>query len=664
VEVLKVYIGNYAALLVIAFVLLMVGVLIRGMILGRLKPESFEELFYALFVGTIASVTLYAIFSTSGVTIMAGYLLLGGLFYYEHKKIFPPNRSIEHKDALSLGKLSFGFLLLTVFVFTWCFVQTINGGDFLFHVSDGTAMAVNDHLINAFRAYNLGANGQENYYHVLNELDPDYHGSKAYHYFEMWLNSLVTSFIGGLNAKNLTLLVNPILLLTSGLGLLAFLGNQSSIKYLHWPLVLGLFFIAGFHLPFYSKVSIPDFSLPIFTPRLKMLVYYNFIIAAILAYRPDYKTGSILFLLGLCLATIVAVPAILGGIILAVLIHLIKVRNREHVLSLLYTVLIGIFIVSFYTLFDHGNLNIRKNASLQELSTNFLSIIFQNPLALLKSILISAYHSIALYIPAIILFFLVIQQKVVWGKKNSAFIILFGSILITASVVFAIFQNQKDANQLFYNIAFPIMNVGFIMLVVKLLSNFKVVFAKNKLITTLATVMLMLVVVKQSYGAIVRSILPAQTSESYSENYLLEIQNFINAQETAVLGASIKGGTDYKSQFSKQTAAYTLGYYLSYMRNGCWALQMSDFDIPNIESAEDRDVHSGLFYRFVEDLKRNSKFNSIGNAQKEFLSEYGLSFIIVSAQGKLRKELQPLVNREIKDELSGERFLILKDKMI
>jgi len=165
---------------------------------------------------------------------------------------------------------------------------------------------------------------------------------------------------------------------------------------------------------------------------------------------------------------------------------------------------------------------------------------------------------------------------------------------------------------------------------------------------------------RQVSFAVKRNIYPAMTTKKYSDDYLQQIKAYILMGDSPNIGAAIKGGKDYNSGFSKQTAAYTLGYYLAYMENGSIALNISDFDIPKLKWADELDRASNLFCRFVEAQKADKAFVSIGQSQVEFIQEYDLDFIIVSKNGVLREEVETIVHDRIVDSISGERFLLME----
>ena len=130
------------------------------------------------------------------------------------------------------------------------------------------------------------------------------------------------------------------------------------------------------------------------------------------------------------------------------------------------------------------------------------------------------------------------------------------------------------------------------------------------------------------------------------------------------IGAAIKGGQDYTSSYSWQTAAYTLGYYLAFMENGAIAIQISDYDIPNDHRQDLIDRESSLFYRYVEGQKAARAFESVAARQLQFIETYDLDFVIVSKNGNMPTEINDIAKNVIIDPISGERFIILDPSKI
>ena len=326
-----------------------------------------------------------------------------------------------------------------------------------------------------------------------------------------------------------------------------------------------------------------------------------------------------------------------------------------------YVIATALFVFLFYKFTETGQFNIRANAGSNSIVTNLLSSLTTAPFEKIATFFTLLFKEGVLYLP---LFFIVgllfSVDKKLFAKHASLFVLVIG-IVISGAGVYTLLKGQKDATQLFYNLGNATLNCLLIWAIIKLSNQ----LFKEKTIRAFSwkqyclVGILLMVLVKQIPYAIKRNISPAQTTKNYSDDYLQQIKAYVLADAKPNIGAAIKGGKDFHSGFSKQTAAYTLGYYLAFMENGSMALNISDFDIPNPKWGDKLDRASNLFCRFVEAEKANDTFVSIGISQVKFIQKHKLDFIILSKNGVLHKEVESIVTKTITDKISGERFLLV-----
>lgn len=625
------------------------------------KEWTFRKVFFSLFFGDIFISTLFALAKTGGSTIMLGYLLLA-LFYLYEKKYDPI--PVKKSHASTPQFLIMGLLFGAFFVFTWSFLTIGQLDAFPYHIPSGTAIAPNDYLINIIRSYYLGVTGEENYYHFFNRVDEAYHGPKPYHYLEMWTTAVMTSVFGGLAAIKFTLLTTPLYHLMAFLGILALWEKYQTIKWYHLGLSASFLFFAGLHFSFYEQWKILNFSLPIFTHRIKMCTYYPFIFAFIVQFDTKRSQQSILLLSGLLLATVVVAPALLGGIGLFLAYQFLIVGNHKNTLKTAgYVVTIALFIFFFYKFIETGQFNIRANAGASSMIGTLLKSLTTKPLDKIITLFTILLHEGVLYLPLFLVVGLLYgNNKKIFTQHSALFVLVLGIILGGASIYTLLF-GQKDATQLFYNMGNATLNCILIWAVIKLLSQLchKPSAVQVNWKHYGIGIVFLVMFYRQVSFAVQKNIYPARTTQPYSDEYLQQIKTYILSDQKTTIGVAVKGGKDYTSGFSKQTAAYTLGYYLAYMENGAIALNISDFDIPNPNWGDKLDRTSNLFYRFVEGQKAAKKFVSIGQSQVDFIKKYDLSFIILSKNGTLREEVQAIVKDTFIDKVSRERFLVIEE---
>jgi hypothetical protein len=236
------------------------------------------------------------LYKTGGMTILSVYLLIGAMLYYQHRHRFISQNHIGQppKSFILIG-ISIGLL----FVYGWSFLTLGQFDDFPFHIPDGISLSQNDYIINTTRSFYIEQTGEENYYHVLNELDNAYNGTKPYHYIEFWTTVFTSNCSSSLMAVQFKLLVVPLYYLTAFVGALALMERYLTMRWYHIFLALSMMFCAGLYFPFYRKIF-NDFSLPIFSHRLKMDPYYLFILSCLIEYgRANYQ-GAMGFARSMC----------------------------------------------------------------------------------------------------------------------------------------------------------------------------------------------------------------------------------------------------------------------------------------------------------------------------------------------------------------------------
>ena len=637
-----------------------------GRLFNYKRSFSFTEAFYSLAFGILSVSTLTALFMTGGVTILSVYLLMGAILYYQHRQqLLCPDQSLIYQSSNSVIIISIFIGLL--FVYLWSFLSIGQFDDFPFHIPDGSSLSQNDYIINTMRSYYIAQTGEENYYHVLNQLDPAYHGTKPYHYLEFWTTVFTSYCMSGLVAVHFKLVVVPLYYLTAFVGVLALMERYLMVRWTYVCLAMILMFCAGLYLPFYRGI-LNDFSLPIFSYRFKMAPYYLFMFACLIEYGRGNYRGSIWALLGLCVATIVAVPAVVGGVALFIVYRLIT--KDKSALSLILQLFVGCAaIVLFYSITGSQELNIRPNAGTSELMNNLGSLFFDDLPVKFATIFKTLLEELVIYIPIIVIGMAVLRSSKIREFDYRGLAVLVGGILFSGACAYALFYDQKDGAQIFYNVANPLLNVILIWGIIKLMSydhnwTKEALNFRNGYVLSSACIFVLLISL-QLHKAIKRNVVPAAWSApSYSDQYLNEIKSYVLSDDHITIGAAIKGGQDYTSSYSWQTAAYTLGYYLAFMENGAIAIQISDYDIPNDDGQDLIDRESSLFYRYVEGQKAAGAFEGVAGSQLQFIETYDLDFIIVSKNGNMPTEINDIAKNVIIDPISGERFIILDPSKI
>lgn len=650
--------------LALFFFVISILTLLGSLLLYRGRPVSFSNLFFSLFAGISAVGLISSIIYTSFVTIQVVALLLL-IFAFLETKLFEPQQQVENSKTTqpSIVVLGLCFTGALALIFSWSFFQYTKPGEFNHWIPAVDYLQANDYIINSFRSHFLKVSGNENYFHAINLIDASYHGPKPYHYYEMWVNVGVTSLIGGLNVVNFSLITFPAFHFLSFLGILAFWETRAPVNLWAVIISLSLLLFAGLHLFFYQYLGIESINLPVLSYRLKMAVYYPFIIAFILQFTKGMKVRAMLFLLGLSVATIVAAPGVLGGVVVFLMIMAVfKMANKKTILrSLIYVAATAFAILFFYLLSGSSGPSIREGISVNALIADLFST--ESFFALLKEKSLLFVKEVCRFILIFWPFFLLIwmlRSRLRSLPNLNQMSLLFGCVLFVALCAYIAFSGQTDALQLSYNLSISIINSLFIFLCAIIIASF---LAKKTTVTRERISFAVLLILIVFSGALQTKPFLKNTffkKPFYSDTYLQEIREYFENKPEVMLGGTINGEKDFHSSFSYQVAAYSGGYHLAFMKNGAVPISLSDMEVRPNSTEEGKDLSNGVFHKYVADLKSSGDFVSVAESQLSFIKRNQIKYLILSKNGTLPRNLEAVVQRELVDELSKERFLILQ----
>lgn len=69
---------------------------------------------------------------------------------------------------------------------------------------------------------------------------------------------------------------------------------------------------------------------------------------------------------------------------------------------------------------------------------------------------------------------------------------------------------------------------------------------------------------------------------------------------------------------------------------------------------------SSPFFQYVEKQKQKGIFKNIAQSRLDFIDEFKINYLICTNEVKLDSTLVKKIKQEIKDEKTGERFILLK----
>jgi hypothetical protein len=200
------------------------------------------------------------------------------------------------------------------------------------------------------------------------------------------------------------------------------------------------------------------------------------------------------------------------------------------------------------------------------------------------------------------------------------------------------------------NIVFSIILVGFL--------EYKSVW-RNQIWISLAILVLMF-----NLYSLLKEIRPVDSwnRQDYDIDFLHQVKKEINNLNP--IGCYIKDKSDYNDLYSKNPTLRGLGSYLYLLSSNCDTVSLSVFDTPisndlRYKKIEEEIISRSTFYRFVQTKKEKGIFLNIDEYKVQFLRENNIDFLITSKNTILPGIISDLVNRKIRDPISGEIFNIL-----
>lgn len=136
------------------------------------------------------------------------------------------------------------------------------------------------------------------------------------------------------------------------------------------------------------------------------------------------------------------------------------------------------------------------------------------------------------------------------------------------------------------------------------------------------------------------------------------------------IGVFFKTPSEYTDTFSKYTSFSTLGAYLSLINNKSIVISLSDAEIPitqhnkMVKSQELKALNLSFFLSYVKVQQSNQTFQSIEQSQIGFIKTFDIRFAIASKKAFIPLKIQELVEKEITNPITGERFLVLNPEKV
>lgn len=649
----------YSYFLIICISTFLAGYVLLA-VLGILNclPDFFAKLFFSMLTGVILIVFLISLVATKGKTISIAFIPLFIALYREYRKSGIQPGPPKYFFHLKLNPFKCILVLAgNLIVFLFFFL--------IFYRNDTAHFIVPTSGIPFYGAvaYHMLHTGQENYFHVLNTYSPDYRGVMPYHYFELWFDAAWASLLHINFSQCLFFLICPFFAYCYYLSIgsiLYLLVGKYAAKYFIFPFV-GLF-SAGICFSFYNQIpflhNMPMIALmlhPLFFEETKASILACFFSAFFILYLSGHSRISFILLFFLPVCSITVMPSVFGGFIL---FYILSTRfgfldYKKHFSTLLICIVESLCIFLFYFLLPAPE----ASKSLINFQNAITGSFFITSLSGLKNVIgfFIAYLliTIVIYLP-----FLVINLKSLLQNlflKNLFFLFATTSFcgILVSSLTFA----ESNNYQLFELSSFVFANLLIICMGVLQLHNEKSILLR----AGTAAIIILAVVLALNEDAVFYH--DFTTKPSY--RYISGIDNLVKKYELQ-RGVSIIT-PDKNSGLSFPVTTFVGGMYIPfYFNESLMPVSISDFNY----RSDDRYIFNkviltqllqgGIFYRFVQQQRRENRFRNIEQSQFDFTKKFNIDFAVISKNTILPALLQQQVISAISDSATGDRFVVLK----
>lgn len=612
-----------------------------------LNDKPFKVQFLSLLFGLIISVITFSLIQSSFLTINLGVLMLCLIY------IFTGN--INFKKEFKWNNYNWKILIFAFFVIIFQFGVTyfIKGPShkFPFPIYFG------DHLFYSEVSEVLNKEGVENTFRIDNLLSSQFLGLTPYHYFDLWLNALISKVFNIPPLFSLELIANTLIRVIGILGILSIFERFGKITFLSYLIAFFSVFISGLYLSIYDNNYVLGYWWhTVYTIYGYPKLAYNFIvlIASLILFDKKNILPSVGLLLCLVIFNIANGPGILGGVCLGSLIlYLVSNKKKNLISAIALSVLVLIFIGVFYY-FNKSKLDTYAPISIK-------AFLIEDTFQKIKLLLAQTVSICVFYIPLLFVFVSKsLRLKFLYLLKSAKeLMVIIGCILLVGYVFSIFYFKLGDSYQFFDNLFIPVVNI-FICIIFHLIADFLI--NSKQIIRILVSVSLCVFLGASCFFAVKDEFnKQLKRSQFYSISYLSAISSELREVENPIgVGFYLTAKVD--KSYLPYYGINNLGPYLPIMRQGFNTVNLSTYEflqgLGNEPSTYRAMYQSSIFTRFVLSQKKNREFLNVENSQIAFMKENKTKFAIVEKGAVIPKELNVSAKKIIKDIKSGEKFYL------
>jgi hypothetical protein len=629
------------------------------------ETSQWSDIFISLVVGMITSVAVYSIyctiFKTVSVCLIPIIIAWFYIKYIENKEAKYLKNQTPTTDKKLLPINIFFLLLINIF---WTLLLSYQFID-LDSLSLRVDLSDLDTTFYNRIAAALSVSGNENLINAESLLDKNLSNVDLYHYFELWLaNFLATVLLLPIGVVTSFILI-PLFLTTIVSAILALVNNyRDTIKIKHILASIVIIYAHYLYLPIYATIPKFQYMLNLCIHPfwgIKVGIYYIIGLAFIFLIQKKSYVEALLALFILPIFTITTLPAILSVSILLILwLFYKKLVSKKQTAALSITLLVvTLMLLVFPIIFPTNQVSF---VSAVKISADLSYLLLKTKFNLFVG---SILQTIFVFLPYVIMLILSLPHNLLKNISYQILILLVIGLLVSGAAFWTLLHPTSDSIQL---LIFPAQTLITCIIYFAIIEGY--FFYKDYLVSIISLktkiryyVMSLILIFTLSYNMQYHIKTEVKQPPFYSTKYIEQIKEIIKSKSVAkqpIFVASYMDSMTINNTYSiyRNAALMRNGGYLNYLSNICFVYSIDEAILLESPKMNKTFFKNMLFYNYMNQ-QSNSKI-AYTQLQANFLEEHKFSFLIMSKDAEMPKEISVLVKETFVDELSGERFIVLR----
>ncbi|OFX77613.1 MAG: hypothetical protein A2X12_09180 [Bacteroidetes bacterium GWE2_29_8] len=645
------FVKYISILLACLFLFYFIGFIIKSFI--KNKSNDFgSNCFGNLFHGLIITVVVYAILITVFKTIFSGFIVLYFVYIIYNRdssyKFNKPKFQLRHTV----------YLLIPIIFYTYRYF-------FIFSTDTGVPLVVeSDNHFNCNLAMFLNHTGKESI--VWDLFNYKEIGISPYHYFESWFIALISTIFNENYWLILQLVCIPILQTILVIGTISFIDLFSKSLFVKL-LSISLIFFSGILFNGIEQIHLGSWFPFMWSKNhwynafndpwvLRLLVgYILYVYSLIELFNKRYFNAIIFISVVPLFSVVIGMPVIMALTSIIILAYSFKRIMLKKALLFLFPIA---FALSFFY-FLYSKYSYKSPLPIPSVYETIISLLnlasIRSSLIFILEDMINLFGRYTFLIT--LLAFLIYKNRIKVRDTRFYIISLFsGFVLFFGFLMRGILKDYMGAWEFSYYSFMNFASPAIILSIIYLLSISKKNIRKYSLVIMYIYIFYCIVIslstdIKYQKGF----------GKKYSFKYYQNVKSNIQNSSFPIIGL-FENKNELAHNFNPFIQEQA--FYLNVACNKFYFVSMSfgDIDTNNLKDKPYYQFHksfisSSPFYKFVV-MNKNSK-KTIDVLQYEFIRKNKIKYLSVTALGSLPNIFISHIEKDYKDPISGERFIVL-----